>query len=87
LGTITQPVLGKFPIQVKISMAISNSVLPDGRIFGSITQKRPQKMSCSDKIGGREITKFDRKRQNNLATVDLEESFSQVLATWHLILI
>jgi hypothetical protein len=27
LDTITQPVLGKFPIKVKISMTISNSVL------------------------------------------------------------
>jgi hypothetical protein len=27
--TVTQPVLGKFPIKVKISMTISNSVAPN----------------------------------------------------------
>jgi hypothetical protein len=33
LDTITQPVLGKFLIKVKISMTISNSVGPSGFAF------------------------------------------------------
>jgi hypothetical protein len=35
----------------------------DGRIFCQIIQKRPQKISWAEKIGGRKMAKFGIKRQ------------------------
>jgi hypothetical protein len=40
-------------------------MLPDGRIFGQITQNRPPTLSLPDKIAGLKITKFCKKGQKN----------------------
>jgi hypothetical protein len=67
--------LGKFIGTCRMNSAISystNSVLPDGRIFGPVTQKRPQKLSMAGKeleaVNGRILQKGAEKRPENIFT-------------------
>jgi hypothetical protein len=55
---ITQPVLGKFPIKVKISIIISNSVLSAGNTESAEVEVWKEEAERRQYLGGESLVQF-----------------------------